>query len=108
MKKKLVEALLQPVIKRNTSMWIYTDIIELSAVGTIQGPFLGYVPIQSKFDELGYWNFTPPYDIKVKEHSITNITIKICTDTGENFRLLMERSPVASTLAAGHFWFRPI
>ena len=79
-----VDELLPPLIKRITSMWVYTDIIEISAVGDIHSPFLGHVPIQSKFDEMGYWNFNPPYYIKVKKHSISNITIKICTDTGEN------------------------
>ena len=44
---------LPPLIKRITSMWVYTDIIELSAVGDIQAPFLGNVPIQNKFDEMG-------------------------------------------------------
>ena len=83
-----VDALLPPLIKQITSMWVYTDIIELSAVGDVQAPFLGYVPIQSKFDEMGYWNFNPPYYIKVKEHSISNITIKICTDSGENFPIV--------------------
>ena len=83
-----VNALLLPLIKRITSMWVYTDIIELSAVGDIQAPFLGYVSIQSKFDEMGYWNFNPPYYIKVKEHSVSNITIKICTETGENFPIV--------------------
>ena len=47
-----VDALLPPLIKRITSMWVYTDIIELSAVGDIQAPFIGYVSIQSKFDEI--------------------------------------------------------
>ena len=56
-----VDALLPPLIKRNTSMWVYTDIIKYSAVGDIQALFLGYVPILSKFDKMGYWNFNPPY-----------------------------------------------
>ena len=56
-----VDELLPPLIKRITSMWVYTDIIEISAVGDIHSPFLGHVPIQSKFDEMGYWNFNPPY-----------------------------------------------
>ena len=83
-----VDALLPPVIKRITSMWVYTNIIELSAVGDIQAPILGYVPIQSKFDEIGYWNFNPPYYIKVLEHSVSKITINICTDTGKDFPIV--------------------
>ena len=60
-KNERVDALLPPLIKRITSIWVYNDIIELLAVGDIQAPFLGYVLIQSKFDEMGYWNFNPPY-----------------------------------------------
>ena len=51
-----MDALLPPLIKQIISMWVYTDIIELLAVGDIKAPFLKYVPIQSKFDEMGYWN----------------------------------------------------
>ena len=60
-KNERVGALLLLLIKRITSFWVYTDIIELSAVGDIQAPILGYVPIQSKFDKMGYWNFNLPY-----------------------------------------------
>ena len=80
-----VDALLQQLIKRITSMWVYTYIIELSAVNDIQVPFIRYVSIQSKFDKMGYSNFNPLYYIKVKEHSVSNITIKIYTDTVINF-----------------------
>ena len=45
-----VDALLTRLIKQITSVWVYTDIIELSAVCDIQATFLEYVPIQSKFD----------------------------------------------------------
>ena len=83
-----VDALLPLLIKQITNMWVYTDMIELSAVGDIQAPFLKYVSIQNKFDEMGHWNFNPPYNIKVKEHSVSNITIKICTDTGEDFQIV--------------------
>ena len=59
-KNERVDALLRLFIKLIISLWIYTDIIKLSAVGDIQAPFLGYVPIQSKFDKIKYWNFNPP------------------------------------------------
>ena len=48
-----VDALLPPLVKRIISMCVYTDIIELSAFGDMQAPFLEYVPIQSKFDKMG-------------------------------------------------------
>ena len=43
--------------------------MELSAVGDIQELFLEYVPIQNKYDEMGYWNFNSQYYIKVKNTS---------------------------------------
>ena len=85
---KRVDALLPPLIKQITSMWVYTDIIKHSVVGDIQAPLLGYVPILSMFDEMGYWNFNPQYYLKVKEHSVSNITIKIYTDTEEEFPIV--------------------
>ena len=36
---KRANAFLPPLIKQITSMWVYTDIIELLAVGDIQAPF---------------------------------------------------------------------
>ena len=56
-------------------MWVYSDIVEHSAVGDTQAPCLGYVPIQCKMIEMGYWRFNPPYYIKVKEHTVNNIAI---------------------------------
>ena len=44
-----VDALLPRLIKQITSMLVYTDIIELYAVGDIQALLLGYVLIQKKF-----------------------------------------------------------
>ena len=76
-KYKRLDALLPPSINPITSLWVYSDIIELSAVGDTQASILGYLLIQSKFDEMGYWNFNPPYNIEIKEHSVSNITIKI-------------------------------
>ena len=99
---KRVDALLPPFIKQITSMWVYTDSIELSAVGDIQAPFLWYVPIQSKFDKMEYWNLNPPYYIKVNKNTVSNIIIKICTDTGEDFPII--NGKVSCSL---HFCRRP-
>ena len=69
-------------------MWVYIDIIAIVAVGDIQKPCLKYLPIQSKFDKIGYWNFNTPYSMKVNKHSFSKITIKICIDTGINFKIV--------------------
>ena len=83
-----VDTLWPPMIYRIISMWVYTDIIELSAVGNIQAQFLEYVPIQRKFDKIGYWKFNSRYYIEVIEHSLCNKIIKICTDKKENFPIV--------------------
>ena len=85
---KHLDAQLPPSINRITGMWVYSDIIELSAVGDTQAPILGYLLIQSKFDEMGYWNFNSPYNIEIKEHFVSNITIKIGTEPGEDFSIV--------------------
>ena len=72
-------------IKRLTSIFVYSDIVELSLVGDSQSALLGYCPIQSKFGDQGYWCFNPPYYVKVREKYINTITIELCTDTGESF-----------------------
>ena len=72
-------------IKRLTSIFVYSDLVELSLVGDSQSALLGYCPIQSKFGEQGYWCFNPPYYVRVREKYINTITIELCTDTGEAF-----------------------
>ena len=80
-----ITAKLPPSIHCCTSMWVYSDIVELSAVGDTQAPCLEYLPIQSKMNEMGYWLLHPPYYIKIKEHTVNNIAIMICNDMGEDF-----------------------
>ena len=72
-------------IKRLTSMFVYSDIVEHSLVGDSQAALLGYLPIQSKFGDQGFWCFNPPYYIRVREKFINTVTIQLCTDTGEPF-----------------------
>lgn len=72
-------------IKRLTSIFVYSDIVELSLVGDSQSALLGYCPIQSKFGDQGYWCFNPPYYVRVREKFINSIKIELCTDTGEIF-----------------------
>ena len=66
-------------------MYVYSDIVELSPVGYIQVLIIGFFPITSKFQEIGHWVFNPPMNVKVREKNIRTITIKISTETGEEF-----------------------
>ena len=72
-------------IKRLTSIFVYSDVVELSLVGDSQSALLGYCPIQSKFGDQGYWCFNPPYYVRVREKNFNTITIELSTDTGEMF-----------------------
>ena len=42
-----ITAKLTPSIYCSTSMWVYSDILELSALGDTQAPCFRYLPIQS-------------------------------------------------------------
>ena len=85
---KWTEAKLPPALKRITNMYVYSNIVELSPVGNSQVSIMGFLPIRSSFEETGHWVFNPPLDVRVKEKNITTITIKICTESGEEFPIL--------------------
>ena len=69
-------------------MDVYSNIVELFLVGNNQVPIMGFLPIRSSFQETDHWVFNPPLYVKVKEKNITTITIKLCTETGEEFLIL--------------------
>ena len=78
-------AKMSPSLKRISNMFVYTDIIDFSIVGDTQAPILGFIPIQSHFGDNAHYAINPPSYVHVKEKIINTITIKICTDTGEEF-----------------------
>ena len=74
-----------PQLKRATSMFVYSDIVELSLVGDTQAASLGFLPIQSKVGDQAYWSFNLQYYVRLREKHIITITIQLCDDTGEAF-----------------------
>ena len=66
-------------------MYVYSDIVKLSPVGNSQVPIMGFLSIKSKFQESGNWVFNPPMYVSVREKNIKTITLKIFTETGEEF-----------------------
>ena len=82
---KYIQSKLPPSIKRISNMFVYSDIVELSPVGNSQVPIMGFLPIISKFQEIGHWVFNPPMYVRVREKNIRTITIKISTESGEEF-----------------------
>ena len=77
------EASLPFLTKRISSIFVYSDITDFVLVGHTQTPLLGYFPVLTKWEERGYWNFNPPYYVKLKETNIRTIGIKLCSETGE-------------------------
>ena len=80
-----VQTKLSPTIQRKSNMYMYSDIVELSLVGNSQGPIMGFLSIQSNFQEYGYWVYNPPLYVRVREKNIRTITMTISTETGESF-----------------------
>ena len=79
-------------------MYIYTDIIDFVNVGDTLAPCLAYVPIDSKFNELGHYYSSPAKYHKVKATNFNSIEISMRLHTGE--RIPMEDG---ETLIILHF-----
>ena len=78
-------AILPSSLKRISNMFAYSDIVELSFVGNNQVPLMGFFPIKSHFMDIGHWVFNLPLYFRVKEKNISTITMKISTETEEDF-----------------------
>ena len=66
-------------------MFVYSDIVEQSPVGNSQMQIMEFLHIITNFQQTGYWVLNPHLYVKVKEKNIISITIKIFTETGEDF-----------------------
>ena len=66
-------------------MYFYSDIVKQSPVGNCQVPIMTFLPIKTNFQETGHWVFNPQLYVKVREKNITFITMKISTETLEDF-----------------------
>ena len=66
-------------------MYVYSDIVELSPMGNSQVTIMGFLEIKSNFQENGHFVFNPPLYVRVWEKNIRTITMKISTETGEEF-----------------------
>ena len=65
------------------SMYIYSDICDYQLVGDSQAPLLGILPIDGQHKQQRYWSFVPPYYIGVTRAFLSEIELRICTDTGD-------------------------
>ena len=66
-------------------MYVYSDIVELSPVSNSQVPIMVFLLIKSRFQQNGHWVLNPPLSVRVRENNINTITMKISTETGDEF-----------------------
>ena len=62
---------------------LYTPTLLIRSWSETQVPMLGYFPFQSKWGDHAYWNFNPPYYVRVKDSNIRTISFRLCDKTGE-------------------------
>ena len=98
-----VQAKFPPSLKRISNIYVYSDIVELSHVGTSQITIKGCLSITTHFQENVHWVFNLPLYVKIKKNIINSITINICTGTDEN--LFIKNGEVTCRL---HFHRRPL
>ena len=79
------QAKLPPSIHRISNLYVYSNIVELSPVRNSKVPIMGFLPIKSNFQENGHWVFNPLLYVRVRENNIRTITMKISTETGDEF-----------------------
>ena len=84
---RTIQAHLSPSLKPMTNMYVYSDIVELSPVGNSQVLIISFLPIKSRFQENGHFLFNPPLYVRVREKNTNTITIKISTETGDEFSI---------------------
>ena len=82
---RTIQTNLPPSLKQITNMCVYSNIVELSLLANSQVPIMGFLPIKRQFQENDHWVFNPPLYVRVREININTITIKILTETGDEF-----------------------
>lgn len=78
----------EPYLDDNTTIYVYSDLIEYQLVGNTQVPLMGVLPIQGDHGKQLYWNFNPPYYIPVCRAHVADIEIQLCTATGKILEIL--------------------
>ena len=86
-------------------MYVYSDIVELSLVCNSQVPIIGFLSIKSNFEESDHWVLNPPMYVRVREKNIRTITIKISTETCDEFPIQDDVVTCRLNFVADHFWF---
>ena len=77
-----------PSLDPLTTMYVYTDIVKWQLVGDGESPLLGVVPIKGDLKDVSYFTFPHPYYVPLERHEISEINLKLKTDTGDPFPLV--------------------
>ena len=65
------------------SLYVYSDIGKYQAVGDVEAPLLGIVPVQGAPGARLYWSFNPLCYLPVNKTYIQEIEMRLCTDEGD-------------------------
>ena len=66
-----------------TNKFVYTDFIEYVLVRNSQTLLLGYLPVRSTWENMGYLNLNPAYYVRVKEQNIRSLSLKQSNKLGD-------------------------
>jgi hypothetical protein len=64
-------------------MYVYSDISEYALVGNSLAPCLAYVPISTKYGEMGHYYQNPPIYHRVNRSNISSIELSLRSHYGE-------------------------
>ena len=64
------------------SLYVYSDITKYQAVGDVEAPLLGIVPVQGDPGSRLYWSFNPLCYLPLNKTYIQEIEMRLCTDEG--------------------------
>ena len=70
-----------------TTMFVNTDIVKSQIVGDVQCPLIGVVPLKTKERDVCFFAFSHPSFVRMERNKISEISIKLKTDTGDPFAL---------------------
>ena len=66
------------------TIYIYSDGIDYQIVGNSKAMLMGVFPVKRKHGEQQSWQFNPFQYIDIPSSTISSITMRICTPTGED------------------------
>ena len=70
-------------LPKTESIYIYSDVAKLQAVGDTEASLLGIVPVTGNFGERCHWAFNPPIYMGVNKANIEERRVTLRTESGD-------------------------